>query len=93
MQSHTYSRGGKVKTEQRDLKMIDLRIEVVQPKTQDCQRLPESGRDKEGVSPGASRGSVVCRGLVLRLLPSGTVREQMSPVLRHPDLGNLLWQP
>ena len=36
---------------ERDLKMLTLMIEVMQPQAKKCCKLPEAGKSKEGILP------------------------------------------
>ena len=47
-----------MKTEQRDLKMLNLKNGVMRPQAKECQQPPEAGRNKEQICPRASRESV-----------------------------------
>ena len=68
---------------------------VMQPHVQEQLEPPEAGREKEGSSPRAFRGSKdgPCWHLDFGLLASRTVRGQVSIVLSPPVCGSLLWHP
>lgn len=59
-------------------------------KAKDCQKTPETRRDKESSSLRLCGGVCHCQHLAFRLLDSRTVKEYVSVVLSHPAGGNEL---